>query len=234
MSSGKKILAIIPARGGSKRLLNKNILLLNNKPLIAWTIEAATSSEYITDVVVSTDCQDIANSARQYGATVPFMRPAELSTDTSTSNSVLLHALEYLGAHNYDIVVSLQPTSPLRTSQDIDSAIELLNSRNAQGVVSVCPCEHSPLWCNLLPDNLSMGDFLPKKHLTSRSQDLPAYFRLNGAIYAFRTDEILKNSGITYTEHTLAYVMPSERSIDIDTKLDFKISEFILKDNEKI
>lgn len=159
MINGKRVIAIIPARGGSKRLPRKNILPLGGKPLIGWTIEAAQNSIYVDDVFVSTDDQEIADVASQFGVNVPGLRPEELSTDTATTQSVLFYTLEKY-SKDASIVVLLQPTSPFRNSGHIDQAIESLVEKSAFSVVSVTPCEHPPQWANTLPDNGSMKDFL--------------------------------------------------------------------------
>jgi CMP-N-acetylneuraminic acid synthetase len=227
MLNNKKILAIIPARGGSKRLPRKNILPLAGKPLIQWTIDAALSSEHIDDVIVSTDCSEIAKISNESGAKVPFIRPDYLSNDNATSNDVILHALKNINI-KYDIIVLLQPTSPLRSAMDIDNAIELLIDKNAEGVVSVCPCEHSPLWANEIPNNLSLGDFLHSSLSGKRSQDLPEYFRLNGAVYVYHIDAFLRLEGIFYSDQVYAYKMPTERSVDIDNSIDFSLAEVLI------
>ncbi|WP_461634102.1 acylneuraminate cytidylyltransferase family protein [Labilibaculum euxinus] len=225
-----KILAIIPARGGSKRLPRKNILPLAGKPLIAWSIEAAQKSAYVTDVLVSTDDIEIASIAKDYGAWVPFLRPQNLSTDTSSSYDVVEHTINFCEKLNksYDLVLLLQPTSPLRCAEDIDAAVNLLNSKSADAVISVCEAEHSPIWSNTLPDNLNMDLFENEKYRDIRSQDLPTYYRLNGAIYLLKTERLLTEKSFSLNRNTFAYVMKQERSIDIDTKLDFCIAETIL------
>lgn len=227
MINGKKVLAVIPARGGSKRLPGKNIKLLSGKPLIAWTIEAAVNSKRVDRVVVSTDAEDIAAVARAFGAEVPCMRPADLSGDHASTDSAIFHALGSVG-EVFDIVVILQPTSPLRTAEDIDNALTRLTDTGAKGVVSVCECEHPPLWSNTLPDDNAMGDFLRPSVLGKRSQDLPQYYRLNGCFYAFDVEAYSLRKGTFYSDDVKAYIMPSERSVDIDTQIDFCFAEALL------
>ena len=229
MINNKRILAVIPARGGSKRLPRKNIKQLGDKPLIAWSINAALESRYIDRVIVSTDCHEISNTAKKFGADVPFLRPSELSGDTAGSNSVIFHALEAVGEY-FDYIVLLQPTSPLRKTDDIDKLLESFDE-TIEGVVSVCLCEHSPLWANTLPSNNTMGEFFHDSVLGKRSQDLPDYYRLNGSIYAFKVDSFMKNKGIFYSNTVKAYPMPIERSVDIDTIVDFHIAEVMLSHN---
>ncbi|QBJ61965.1 acylneuraminate cytidylyltransferase family protein [Pseudoalteromonas sp. DL-6] len=231
MSNEKTILAIIPARGGSKRLPGKNILPLAGKPMINWSIEAAKNVPSIARVVVSTDCETIANTAKAAGGEVPFLRPASLSSDTSSSVDVVRHTLEYFKGigENFDYVLLLQPTSPLRTAAHIQGAIDLLATKKADSVISVCECEHSPLWTNTLDDSLSLENFIPKNVNNMRSQDLPQYYRLNGAIYLTKVEQLL-HEGVLMSGSSVAFKMDSHSSIDIDTKLDFMLAEAILRD----
>jgi CMP-N-acetylneuraminic acid synthetase len=223
MISGKRLLAIIPARSGSKRLPRKNILDLAGKPLIAWTIEAALESKYIDRIVVSTDSKEISSISRKYGADVPFMRPDELATDETTSIDVVLHQLDQLEECNdsYSYVILLQPTSPLRTAENIDESVELLKSRNSDAVISVCKVEHSPLWCNTIPADGSLLNFLDDSILNKRSQDLNQYYRLNGAIYLCNIKLLKKEKNFFLKSNSIAYKMNEEQSIDIDSKNDF-------------
>ena len=231
MIKDKRILAVIPARSGSKRLPNKNILDLNGKPLIAWSIKAGLNSKYVDEVIVSTDDKKIAQIAKKHGAKVPFIRPKELATDTATSFDVVKHALNCCG-DGFDIVVLLQPTSPLRTNKDIDDALELLINKKAHAVISVCETEHSPLFCNTLDDGLSMNGFLNDKLKNKRTQDLPKYYRINGAIYAVYIEDLLKDKTFFLSDKIYAYIMPQQRSVDIDIKLDLLVAEAILNDKK--
>lgn len=232
MSEKSRILGLIPARGGSKRVPRKNILPMAGKPLIAWTIEAALGALTLDKVIVSTDDNEIANISRQYGADVPFMRPKELATDTANGLDVTLHALQTLkelGEPDFDYVMTLQPTSPLRSSQDIDASVELLMDRRADAVISVCETAHPPEWSNTLPDDLSMADFYRPGVRTTRSQDLPKSYRLNGAIYIYNCEQVLHTGNLEMDNNSYAYLMPRERSIDIDTEIDFEIAQLFLK-----
>lgn len=227
-----KYAAIITARGGSKRLPKKNILELAGKPLIAWTIEAAKNCSKIEDVIVTTDSEEIEKVAIEFGARVPFKRPAELSNDTATSFDVVKHCLDYLNEiedKQVEYLVLLQPTSPLRSSDDIEKAIELLQLKNASAVVSVCPTEHSPLWSNTLDDSLNLDRFLRDEVKNTRSQDLPTFYRLNGAIYICKVEDFLKEKTFFLSKNNFAYVMSTEDSVDIDTQLDFLVADFLLK-----
>ena len=230
MFKGRRFLALIPARGGSKGLKDKNIRQLNNKPLLAYTIEAAKESEIFDRIIVSTDSEKIAAVALKYGAEVPFMRPKELATDTASSMDVLIYTIELLQESNdkYDYVALLQPTSPLRTSQDIVGAVNLLIEKNANSVVSVCRVEHSPLWSNTLPEDLSLKDFIRPEIRNLRRQDLPIFYRLNGAIYIVKVSYILESKDF-FGQESYAYIMPVNRSVDIDTELDLVLAEVLLQ-----
>jgi len=226
MIEGKKILAIVPARGGSKRLPNKNILELGGKPLVAWSIEAALGSKYIDRVILSSDSKEICEVAKAYGADIPFIRPKELAQDTSQSIEFVLHALETL-QEAYDYAIVLQPTSPLRTAQDIDGGIEEFVAKGATSVIGVCENEHSPLWSNTLDETLSMEHFLDNAYNNARSQDLPVFYRINGAFYMSRVASLLQKKTFFVEKDIYAYIMPQEHSVDIDTKLDFIIAEAV-------
>ena len=230
MFIGRPLLALIPARGGSKGLKDKNIRQLNNKPLLAYTIEAAKESRIFDRIIVSTDSEKIAAVALKYGAEVPFMRPKELATDTASSMDVLIYTIELLQESNdkYDYVALLQPTSPLRTSQDIVGAVNLLIEKNANSVVSVCRVEHSPLWSNTLPEDLSLKDFIRPEIRNLRRQDLPIFYRLNGAIYIVKVSYILESKDF-FGQESYAYIMPVNRSVDIDTELDLVLAEVLLQ-----
>lgn len=229
MYDGRRILAVVPARGGSKGLPGKNLRHLGGRPLIAWSIEAGRRSRYVDRVIVSTDSNEIAEAAHAAGAAVPFTRPVELASDSAKSIDAILHAIDWHERAGllFDLVLVLQPTSPLRTSDDIDRAIELLFARQALATVSVCETEHHPWWANTLPTDGSMAGFLRPEALNSNRQDLPPYYRLNGAIY-LADIEFLKRSRSFYGPETFACVMPAERSVDIDNLLDFHLAEAIL------
>lgn len=226
MYKEKTFLAIIPARGGSKRLPRKNVLDLGGKPLIAWSVEAAKESKYIDNVVVSSDDDEILSVARSYDAQI-LKRPAGLASDKATTMDALVHAIEHI-QQTYDYIIVLQPTSPLRDSKDIDGAIEYLFEKEAKSIVSVCEMEHSPLWANTLPNDNSMHSFLKDEILNKRSQDLQQYYRLNGAIYICQTETLMKEKSFFLKENIYAYIMQQHKSIDIDTKIDFDFAQFLI------
>ena len=224
----KKFLAIIPARGGSKRLPRKNVLDLAGKPLIVWSIEAGLQSKYIDKVVVSSDDEEILNISKKTGAEI-LKRPEILASDTASTFDAIKHTIN--NVKGYEYVVLLQVTSPLRSAKQIDQAIELLEEKNADAVVSVCEMEHSPLWSNTLDDSLSMENFLPEEILNKRSQDLETYFRLNGAIYICKTEKFLEEKSFFFKKNIFAYVMSREYSVDIDEEIDFKMAEVLINEN---
>lgn len=229
MINNKKILAIIPARGGSKRLPKKNIKQINGRPLIEWSIIASNNSKYIDEVVVSTDSLEIAEISKKAGATVPFIRPNYLASDHSSTFDALEHCIKfYENELNkvFDIIVLLQPTSPLRTANHIDEALLFMDDKKAKSIISVCETEHPPEWSNTLPSDLSMDNFLSKKVLTTRSQDFPQSYRLNGAIYICKTKELLKQKTFFIDHDIYAYPMQKQTSIDIDTIDDFELAEY--------
>ncbi len=225
MYKDKTFLAIIPARGGSKRLPRKNVLDLNGKPLIAWSIEAGLNSQYIDKIIVSSDDEEILTIAKDFKADT-LKRPTELASDIATTFDAIKHIID--NVEDYDYVILLQATSPLRNQQHIDEAIELLNLKNADAVVSVCHMDHSPLWSNTLDDNLSMNGFLRDEVLNKRSQDLETYFRVNGAIYICNTKKLLEEKSFFLKDNIFAYKMDRKSSIDIDEEIDLTISKFIM------
>lgn len=225
-----RVTALIPARGGSKRLPRKNVKLLGDKPLIAWSIEVAKASKYIDRIVVSTDDEEIKLISEQYGAEVPFLRPEYLSSDHASSFDVIKHAIGFLKLDQpNELIVLLQPTSPLRLVSELDTALESFIARNAKGVVSISETEHSPMWSNILPENGCMSDFIRTEVLGKRSQDLPKFFRLNGSIYIYETISLLAQAKIFFDESVYGFETSLETSIDIDTALDFLIAETIMK-----
>jgi len=228
--NNQKILAVIPARRGSKGLKNKNIRLLAGKPLMAYTILAALKSEVFDEVFVSTDSEEYARIALEYGASVPFLRDGALAGDTASSWSVVMEALEKYAQMGriFDTVILLQPTSPLRNAEDIKEALAMFHEKECNAVVSVCEAEHSPLWMNTLPPDYSMTGFIRKDICNKRRQDIPCYYRINGAIYIVRSSYLREGCDI-YRDRCYAFIMPKERSVDIDAKVDFVLAEVLLK-----
>ena len=221
-------LAIIPARSGSKGLKDKNIKLLNGKPLIAYSIEAANQSGIYSHILVSTDSETYGKIAIKYGAEVPFYRSEENASDVASSWDVVKEVLrKYMEMGvEFDTFTLLQPTSPLRKTEDILNAYQIFKEKNATAVVSVCEMEHSPLWSNTLPEDNSLSGFL-KSESNKQRQKLETFYRINGAIYMANVKGFLKDTNL-YRDNCYAYKMSAERSIDIDTELDFKIAETII------
>ena len=225
-----KIIGLVTARGGSKSIPRKNITLLAGKPLIAWTIEAALQSRGLSRVVVSTDDQEIAEVSKKWGAEVPFMRPTELAQDDSPHVPVLIHAVEWLeeveGA-TVDYLMLLQPTSPLRSAKDIDLAIELALDKNADSVISVCEAPVHPYFTRRITSDGRLQKFVQKPDGYLRRQVLPPAYAWNGAIFLIRRD-ILIEKQTREPERTYAYVMPPERSLDVDTPWELYLADLVL------
>ncbi len=221
-----KTFALIPARGGSKGIHRKNIKLIAGKPLIVWTIEAALRSSLLDAVVVSTDDPEIADVARYAGAQVPFMRPAELAQDTTPGLDPVMHAIDQLPL--FDSVLLLQPTSPLRTTNDIDACIRLAMDKISPSVVSVSAADTHPYWTYRLTEDQTLRRFIDTEPI-ARRQDLPPAYTLNGALY-FAEVNWLRHCGSLVGIETIGYLMPRERSVDLDTPLDWKFAELLLKE----
>jgi N-acylneuraminate cytidylyltransferase len=197
------------------------------KPLIAWTIEEAKKSEYIDQLILSSDDEEIVSAAKSFGCEVPFLRPVELAQDDTPIITPVFHALEKL-SERYDYVVLLQPTSPLRRAEDIDRCIEQCIERKWDSCVSVTESEKSPYWMYILDDNGKMQRLINLEKPIDRRQDLPKVYALNGAVYIAQVEWLLNNRSFI-TDETHAYIMPKERSVDIDDEMDFKLAEFLLQ-----
>lgn len=230
MYKNKKILAIIPARSGSRGLPGKNTRMLCGKPLIAWTIIESLSSKYLDKVAVSTDDGHIAMLSKRYKAQAPFIRPKKLATSSAKVIDVLIHAIGYFEniGERYDLIMLLQPTSPLRRACDINGSIELFFKKKAQAIISVCQNEHHPWWSNTLETGFSMAGFNKKAIANKNRQFLPVFYRINGAIYLADTG-YLKTKKSFLGKDTFAFIMPQERSVDIDNKLDFDFAQFLMQ-----
>jgi CMP-N,N'-diacetyllegionaminic acid synthase len=230
MIDNKTVYALIPARGGSKGIKFKAIAALNSRPMLAYTAEAACNSVYIDKAVVSTDYDEIMKVARQYNLEVPFRRPAEISGDEASTSDCILHFLNYCAAQNKfpDIIVVLQPTSPLRTAEDIDRALEAYIKFNANALVSVTKTPTSPYWFKKQDACGQLSDFIAPPKNSIRRQDTQELVLLNGAIYIYDANEFLRDP-VNINKKTYSYLMTPEKSIDVDTMLDLKIAEFLLK-----
>ncbi len=223
-------IAIIPARSGSKGLKDKNIRLLNGKPLLAYTIEAALKSRCFDKVMVSTDSKKYAKIAEEYGAEVPFLRSKETSQDSTSPWEVMKEVLENYKAmgEEFDTFALLQPTSPLRNAKDIKNAYAELEEKRANAVVSMCELECSMHLVNTLPKSLSMKGFISNEQYNKRRQEIRPYYHFNGAIYISKVKSFMKHMNI-YDDKCYAYIMDRNRSYDIDDKDDLKIVEALMK-----
>lgn len=225
-----KNIAIITARSGSKGLKDKNIRILNGKPLIAYTIEAAIKSGMFDEIMVSTDSKEYASVAIKYGAKVPFLRTKKNSDDNASSWDVVKEVVKKYKdmGKEFNTVCMLQPTSPLRIAEDIVNGYKLFNEKKADTVIAVCETQHSPLWSNTLDESNCMKGFISDDILNCPRQKLQQYYRINGALY-IRKISTLYNEGNMYDCNCYAYVMPRERSVDIDTMLDFRIAQAMME-----
>ena len=222
-------IAIIIARSGSKGLKDKNIRLLNGKPLMAYTIEAALQSGCFDTVMVSTDSRKYGKIAKEYGAEVPFYRSEETSKDSTSPWDVVKEVLDRYKerGEEYDTFALLQPTSPLRNAEDIRNAYQEFAEKKANAVVSMCELECSIHLVNKLPKSLSMKGFITEKQYNKRRQEIQPYYRFNGAIYISKVRTFYKHMNI-YKDKCYAYIMNRNRSYDIDSEFDLKIVEAIL------
>ena len=232
MTKNSKILAIIPARGGSKGLPGKNIADLAGKPLIVWTIDAALKSQSIDRLIVSTDDQEIAKVAEKYGAEVPWMRSAELATDDSPVIMTVIDTLKRLEKEGYfpDYVMLLQTTSPLRTAEDIDKSANLAFEKNADTVIGVCEAKEHPYLAKKINEYGQLENFmdLPTSITQTNRQNYPPVYTINGTMYIVKTKVLLEKESF-YGDNVIPYLMPQERSIDIDTPWDMQLAGIMMQ-----
>ena len=233
MINKKSVIAIIPARGGSKGLPGKNIKELCGKPLIAWSIAAGLGSQYIDEVMVTTDSDEVARIARIFGASVPFMRPTELASDTATSFEAIKHAIDFYENElhkKFDYIVLLEPTSPLRDESDIDLAIEqLLSSPQASAVVGICKTEsQNPAFLVKKNGNNFLVGYENKNIKVLRRQDISDVYFFEGSVYVSHTETLLAKKTF-YHEQTLGYEVPKWKALEIDDLDDFVMVEALMK-----
>ena len=225
------MLAIIPARGGSKGIPGKNIKPLCDKPLIVYTIEAARAARSIDRVILSTDDEEIAEVSQKHDVEIPFMRPAKLAQDDSLSIDNYIYTIDRLNdesSKQYDEFIVLQPTSPFRTVVDINNAIELFHEKNADSLISVCESPHPPSWSRKIDKIGRLREYFDLNIGNKNRQELETAYIPNGAIFIFKLSLLKKNYSY-YSDNTFAYTMSRERSIDIDTPLDFEFAEFLMR-----
>lgn len=231
MINDLSVIAIIPARGGSKGLPGKNIRPILGKPLIGWSIEQALASRYIDEVVVSTDCPEIIEISRKFGANVPFKRPAKLAGDNSTTIDVLIHCLDWFEENNksFDILVLLEPTSPIREVSDIDNSLTILISKELGSVVSVSKTEgQNPAFCFKKNDDSKMSPLLESQPTNLRRQDIEPVYFLDGTIYSSFTSS-LRNQKSFYHDCTFGFEVPKWKSLEIDDIIDFSMVESVMR-----
>lgn len=231
MYKGKRILAIIPARGGSKGLPGKNIKELCGKPLIAWSIEHAQKSKYVDDIFVSTDSREIADVAEKFGVKVPELRPAELAVDTAPSSAFIVYTLEKYrqDGNKFDYFILLEPTSPLRDVEDVDNSIaQLIDNPHFESMIGVCKSEEGhPAYLEIINEQGMMEPY-DKERRVMRRQDLPDVYFHEGSVYVSEVNAYLSRQKF-YHEKTLPYVVPKWKSFEVDDIIDFTIIEAIMK-----
>lgn len=225
MNTPPRVLAVIPARGGSKGLPRKNVLDTGGKPMIAWTIEAALGAKCITKVILSSDDDEIIAVAKKFGCSVPFIRPELLANDSASTVDVALHSMDQLPG--YDFLIILQPTSPLRTAEDIDAAFDIMITSRALSCVSVCKVNETPYWMFAITEDGHLDRLINPPQDIQRRQDLPEVYKLNGAIYIVSADTLRKTNSFT-SKGTVSYIMKREISIDVDTREDIEIVKNLL------
>ncbi|MFB1049903.1 cytidylyltransferase domain-containing protein [Paraliobacillus sp. JSM ZJ581] len=229
MYKKNSFLAIIPARGGSKGIKKKNLFEVDGKPLIQFTIETAKSSKYLDKIIVSTDAIEIAEKSKKYGADVPFLRPGHLATDKSKTIDVVIHAIEALNniGDYYDYVVLLQPTQPLRTTEDIDLSIEKIVDFKMNSLVSVVEVSENPILMRTINEDETLENLLTMGS-TVRRQDFPDFYKVDGSIYINKIDENL-SINTSLNDNKLSYVMNKNYSVDIDSELDIEIFKYLYR-----
>ena len=228
MINGHTVLAIIPARGGSKGVPRKNIRSIAGKPLIAWTIEEAKKSKYIDRLILSSEDEEIISVAKEWGCDIPFIRPKELAADDTPGILPVLHAINTLP--HYDYILQLQPTSPLRTHEDIDHCVEFFETNQFESCVSLVEVDKPPHWMYTVNHELKLSPFVEGETIVRR-QDSKKIYSLNGAIYIAKKEFILQYKTFV-TKETGGFIMDKEHSFDIDSELDFIICDFLLKKNK--
>ncbi len=228
-----RILGLINARGGSKGIPGKNIKDLCGKPLIAWSVETAKKCRSINRVIVSTDDENIAKAARTAGAETPFMRPAELATDTCLQIDVIIHAIEFLEKQGdvYDYICLLQPTCPVRDVQDVEGALKLLVSSGADSVITITPTPHHPMTLYSKSEGEKLAQFVETSKAGVTRQSFPDIFWRTGSVYAFRRENLRQRS--MYGNDLRGYEVPMERCANIDDPLDWDIAELLMKKHLK-
>jgi CMP-N,N'-diacetyllegionaminic acid synthase len=234
MLKNKTFLAIIPARKGSKGVPGKNIKEINGKPLISLSIQEARKSKYIDKLIVTTNSKEIASIAIQAGAEAPFLRPEQLAKDDSSAASVILHALDFpsIKELDFDYFIYLQPTSPFRTAEHIDSAIEnIIKNNDANSLVSVCTPMTHPYWMKTINQKGFLDELIKTESVFHNRQELPDVYAVNGAIYICKLSVFLSNKTF-YKGNCIPFFMSVRSSIDIDNKNDWDYADFLFKNRK--
>ena len=229
MYNNKMFLGIIPARGGSKGISGKNIIKVNDRPLIDYTIKEALGSKYIDRVIVTTDYEEIADISKRYGAEVPFLRPKNMARDESKIIDAVIYTIRELADRGqiYDYLVLLQPTQPLRKAFHIDESIECIVEKSADSLVSVTKVKEHPILMRKINKDGKLQNLI-NMNSTMRRQDFPDYFKVNGAIYINKIDENL-NLNTSFNDNKLPYIMDSRYDLDIDSPFDLEILKLMLE-----
>lgn len=236
MPTSPKVLGLIPARGGSKGILRKNIQMVASQPLMAWTAIEAKKATKLDRLVISTDAEEFAVVAKQHNIEVPFLRPTELAQDRTPSEAVAVHMLRWLEEHeNYkpDYLLYLQPTSPLRTANDIDASIAIAQDKNADAVLSVSSVVRHPYFMKTVGADGRLEHFMEQKRPVPQRQELSPLYALNGAIFLIRREVMLQRQD-WYGDKNYAYVMEAERSLEIDTPWELKLADLILREKNNV
>lgn len=229
MINNCSVLAVVPARGGSKGVYKKNLRNLGGKPLIAWTIEESKKSRYIDRLILSSEDAEIIQVAKQYNCEVPFVRPLELARDDTPGIEPVLHSISVVSGYEY--IVVLQPTSPFRQACDIDGCIENCIEKKANACVSIVEVSKNPYWMYSLDDHKKIVPLFPNHKVYLRRQDLPKIYALNGAVYFAKTDFLISKRTFL-SDETIGYIMPPLRSVDIDTEMDLSFCSYLLSIRE--
>ncbi|MBQ5852168.1 MAG: acylneuraminate cytidylyltransferase family protein, partial [Lachnospiraceae bacterium] len=228
MINGQSVIAVITARKGSKGIPGKNIVDICGKPMICYTVEAAVNCSYVDEVMVTTDCEEIAEICKESGASVPFLRREELSTDEATSVDVVVDAVEFyrkeLGK-SYDVVMLLQPTSPLRDDKDIEKALEVFMEHGMKSLASVNEVLDHPILIREMQEGEIKRIINTKSDV--RRQDMPTFYRVNGAIYINRSEQI--TAELSFNDNEVGYVMDRSHSVDVDSYIDLELVRVLVK-----
>ena len=229
--SKKDLLAVIPARGGSKRVPKKNIKMLGNKPLVAWTIDSAKNACSIDEILVSSESEEILEICKLHGYLTDYVRPKNLATDTTNQFLVIQHAIKYYlkNGIEFENVVLLQPTSPFRTSQLIDRAYKEFKKKKYDALISVSLSDSPKQWTNFLPEDNSLSNFINEEYIGLQSQELGNTYKFDGALYFYNVKRLMEEKKLIFKNNIYAYLLDGYESLDIDNQIDFEFANFLIK-----